>query len=105
MSCPLPKLNKLLRLYGPAYLHGSLLIRWETVNVLGLRTQDQQVRMHYCVLIIIFTVDNFVMGLTLRPVEARPNRKAENGSGVIGKGQRRSESPRRDLWEQCKLSQ
>jgi len=42
--------------------------------------------MHYCVLIIIFTVDNFVMGLTLRPVEARPNRKAENGSGVIGKG-------------------
>ena len=42
--------------------------------------------MHYYVLIIIFTVDNFVMGLTLRPVEARPNRKAENGSGVIGKG-------------------
>jgi len=41
--------------------------------------------MHYCVLIIIFTVDNFVMGLTLRPVEARPNRKAENRSGVIGK--------------------
>jgi len=43
--------------------------------------------MHYCVLvviIIIFTVDNFVMGLTLRPVEARPNRRAENGSGVIG---------------------
>jgi len=40
---------------------------------------------NYCVLI---TVDNFVMGLTLRPVEARPNRKAENGSGVIGKGQR-----------------
>ena len=28
------------------------------------------------------------MGLTLRPIEARPNRKAENGSGVIGKGQR-----------------
>jgi len=26
------------------------------------------------------------MGLTLRPVEVRPNRKAENGSGVIGKG-------------------
>jgi len=26
------------------------------------------------------------MGLTLRTVEARPNRKAENGSGVIGKG-------------------
>ena len=69
---------------------------------LGLRTQDQQVRMHYCVL-IIFTVDNFVMGLTLRPVEARPNRKAENGSGVIG--QRRSESPLGDLGEQCKLSQ
>ena len=42
--------------------------------------------MHYCVLIIIFTLDNFVMGLTLRPVEARPNRRAENGSGVIGKG-------------------
>ena len=41
--------------------------------------------MHYCVLLIIFTVDNFVMGLTLRPVEATPNRKAENGSGVIGK--------------------
>jgi len=69
---------------------------------LGLRTQDQRVRMHYCVLIIIFAVDNFVMGLTLRPVEARPNRKAENGSGVIG--QRRSESPLGDLWEQCKLS-
>ena len=61
-------------------------IRWETVHVLGLRTQDQQERMHYCVLIIIFTVDNFVMGLTLRPVEARPNRKAENGGGVIEKG-------------------
>ena len=42
--------------------------------------------MHYCVLIIIIAVDNFVMGLTLRPVEARPNRKAENGNGVIGKG-------------------
>ena len=42
--------------------------------------------MHYCVLIIIFTVDNFVMGLTLRPVEARPNRKADYGSGFIGKG-------------------
>jgi len=41
--------------------------------------------MHYCVLIIIFAVDNFVMGLTLIPVEARPNRKAENGSGVIGR--------------------
>ena len=38
----------------------------------------------------MFTVDNFVMGLTLRPVEARPNRKAENGSGVIGKGARGS---------------
>ena len=48
--------------------------------------------MHYCVLIIIFTVDNFVMGLTLRPVEARPNRKAENGNVVnlLGRGQRRS---------------
>jgi len=80
---PPPKLNKLLRLWSslPAWV-----IRWETVNVLGLRTQDQQVRMHYCVLIIIFTVDNFVMGLTLRPVEARLNRKAENGSGVIEKG-------------------
>ena len=43
--------------------------------------------MHYCVLIIIFTVENFVIGLTLTPVvEARPNRKAENRSGVIGKG-------------------
>ena len=61
-------------------------IRWETVNVWRLSTQDQQVRMHYWVLIIIFTVDNFVIGLTLTPVEARPNRKAENGSGVIGKG-------------------
>jgi len=40
----------------------------------------------YCVLIIIFTVDNFVIDLTLRPIEARPNQKAENGSGVIGKG-------------------
>jgi len=38
--------------------------------------------MHYCVLIIIFTVDNFVISLTLRPVAARPNRQAENGSGV-----------------------
>jgi len=55
------------------------------VNVRRLSTQDQQVKMHYCVLIIIYTVDNFVMGLTLRPVKARPNRKAENGSGVIGK--------------------
>jgi len=54
------------------------------VNVRRLSSQDQQVRMHYCVLIIVFTVDNFVMGLNLRPVEARPNRKAENGSGVIG---------------------
>jgi len=60
--------------------------------------------MHYCALIIIFTVDNFVMGLALRPVEARPNRKAENGSGVIGQP-RRSESPLGDLGEQCKLSQ
>ena len=42
--------------------------------------------MHYCVLIIIFTVDNFVMDLTLRPVEARPNRKAENGSGGYWEG-------------------
>ena len=49
--------------------------------------------MHYCVLIIIFTVDNFVMGLTLRPVEARPNRKAENGSGVIWEGGSVAASP------------
>jgi len=59
--------------------------RCETVNALGLRPQEQQARVHYFVLIIVFTVDNFVMGLTLKPVEARPNRKAENGSGVIGK--------------------
>jgi len=82
---PPPKLNKLLRLYGPAYLYGSFGGKLQTF--LGLRTQDQQVRMHYCLLIIIFTVDNFViMGLTLRPVEARPNRKVQNGNEVIGKG-------------------
>ena len=66
-------------------LHGSLGGKLH-VNVWRLSTQDQQVRMHYCVLIIIFTVDNFVMSLTPRPVEARPNRNAEKGSGVIGKG-------------------
>jgi len=26
------------------------------------------------------------MGYTLRPVEARPNQRAKNGSGIIGEG-------------------
>ena len=45
----------------------------------------------------------------LRPVEARPNRKAENGSGVIGKGAASQPVPSRRSrganTEQCKLSQ
>ena len=49
--------------------------------------------MHYCVLIIIFTVDNFVIRLTLRPVEASPNRKAENGSGGYWEGGSVAASP------------
>jgi len=55
-------------------------------------------------IIIIFTVDNFVWVRPMRPVEARPNRRAENGVGYWGGG---SESPRHQLGvlgEQCKLS-
>jgi len=45
-------------------------------------------------------VNNFVMSLTLRHVEARPNQRAENGSRLLGKGQQKvrvPSSPRRSM--------
>jgi len=46
-----------------------------------------------------------VMGYTLRPIEGRPDRRAEKGSGVIVDGQRVPLPPARRSGEQCKFPQ